>query len=154
MKTYADLVNDTRPLIQQLFPWDLNSAIADQPELLLVDVREPTEFAAAHIAGSINVPRGLLEAACDWNYEETEPRLVTARNKTVVLICRSGNRSALAAFTLQTMGFQRVYSLQTGVRGWNDYELPLVDAYGKHVNIETADEYLTSRVRPDQLQPR
>ena len=153
MKTYADFVSDSPPLIQQFFPWDLTEQISARPELLLVDVREPAEFCTAHIADSINIPRGILEAAASWNYDETEPRLVIARSKPVVLICRSGNRSALAALTLMAMGFQNPIALKTGLRGWNDCELQLVDSSGNVVNIDAAEEYFTSRVRPDQLQP-
>jgi len=125
----------------------------DGPPPLILDVREPEEFAAMHIAGSINVPRGILESACDWGYEETVPELVAAREREVVVVCRSGNRSALAARTMQLMGYRHVLSLKTGLRGWNDAELPLVDAEGRPVPVESADEHFTPRVREDQLPP-
>ncbi|MGB5540480.1 MAG: rhodanese-like domain-containing protein, partial [Gammaproteobacteria bacterium] len=64
-----------------------------------------------------------------------------------------GNRSALAAHTMQLLGYRKVSSMKTGLRGWNDYELPLVNAAGKTVPIETADEFFTTRLRPDQLDP-
>ena len=44
-------------------PWDLEERLQQNPDLLLVDVREPYEFDAMHIAGSMNVPRGILESA-------------------------------------------------------------------------------------------
>jgi 3-mercaptopyruvate sulfurtransferase SseA len=71
----------------------------------------------------------------------------------VVLVCRSGNRSLLAAQTLQLMGFTRVASLRTGVRGWNDADLPLVDGAGQPVDGDTAEVLLASRVRLDQRKP-
>ena len=43
--------------------------------------------------------------------------------------------------------------MKTGLRGWNDYELPLVDASGRMVPVEIADEYFTTRLRPDQVEP-
>jgi len=91
---------------------------------------EPHEFAAMHIRNSINVPRGILESACDWGYEETVPDLVRARERDIIVICRSGNRSALAC----------------------DQEL--VDKDGNIVDIEAADAFFASRVSKEQLGPQ
>ena len=63
------------------------------------------------------------------------------------------NRSALAAYTLQLMGYRDVCSMKTGLRGWNDYELPLVDDSGKTVKVEDADDFFTTRLRPEQESP-
>ena len=153
MKTLKDLVEDILPQIKELFPWDLEEHIAENKDILLVDITEPREFDILHIEGSINVPRGILEASADWNYEDTLPELAAARDREVVLICRSGNRSALAAFTLQIMGFKSVTSLKTGLRGWNDFELPLVDGDGNPVDIDDADDYFSKGPRPDQMEP-
>ena len=152
-KTYQQIVLETEPQVRELFPWDLVERCSSNPALLLVDVREPYEFRRMHIAGSINVPRGILESACDWDYEETVPELVTARGRELVLVCRSGNRSVLAARVMNGMGFENVASLKTGLRGWNDYEQPLVDAVGETVALALADDYFLSRVRPEQLDP-
>lgn len=153
MKTYTDFVNDCLPHIAQLFPWDLAEELEQGKDVLLVDISEPYEYAKLHIPGSINVPRGVLESACDYDYEETVPALASGRERDIVLICRSGNRSALAAGTLQQMGFNKVRSLKTGLRGWNDYEQPLVDGAEQPVDIDTADDYFTTRLRPDQQKP-
>lgn len=151
MKKYTDLVNEVLPHITEAFPWDLQEKMSADDDMLLVDIREPYEFQAMRIEGSINVPRGILESACDWGYEDTVPELASARERKVVLICRSGNRSALAAHTLQQMGYRHAVSLKTGLKGWSDYEQPLVDAQGNPVDIERADEYFEARVRPEQM---
>jgi rhodanese-related sulfurtransferase len=148
---FADLVVFTRPGVRELFPWDLREEFDAGRDLLLVDIREPYEFAAMHIAGSLNVPRGILEMACDWGYEETVPELAAARERDIVLVCRSGNRTILAADVMQKMGFTSVRSLQTGLRGWNDYEQPLVGADEQPVSLEAADDYFTARVSAAQL---
>ena len=153
MKTLKDLVEDILPQIKELFPWDLEEHIAENKDILLVDITEPREFDILHIEGAINVPRGILEASADWNYEDTLPELAAGRDREVVLICRSGNRSALAAFTLQIMGFKSVTSLKTGLRGWNDFELPLVDGNNNPVDIDDADDYFSRGPRPDQMEP-
>jgi hypothetical protein len=54
---------------------------------------------------------------------------------------------------MQLMGYRQVLSMKTGLRGWNDYELPLVNAAGMTVPVDQADEFFTTRLRPDQLDP-
>jgi len=153
MKRFTDLVLECLPHIREDFPWDVEAKldVADPP--LILDIREPAEFSAMHISGSLNVPRGILESSCEYGYEDTVRELVEARSRDIVVVCRSGNRSALAAFTMQLMGYQRVVSMKTGLRGWNDYELPLINAAGMTVPVEVADEFFTTRLRPDQVDP-
>ena len=150
MKTFNDFVNEILPHINELFPWDLQARIDTLTPPLLIDVREPDEYNAMHIEGSINVPRGILESACEFDYEETVPELAAARKKGVVIICRSGRRSALAAYIMQQMGFEDVYSLKTGLRGWNDFEQPLINQHGTQIDIDAADEFFTTHLRPEQ----
>ena len=153
MKRFLELVNGCLPDIEEIMPWDLEVRMRDDPELLIVDVREPEEFAAMHIAGSLLVPRGILESACEWDYEETVPELVRARQRAVVVVCRSGYRSVLAASSMCLLGYEQVVSLQTGLRGWKDFEQPLVDMTGAIVDPDDADRYFTPRLRPDQRRP-
>lgn len=154
MKSYQQLVEEQAKEIDEIFPWDLEEMLQETPDMFLLDIREPEEFNAAHIPGSINVPRGLLEGACDWNYDDTVPELVQSRDRKIVVICRSGNRSVLAAYTMKLMGYQDPVSLKTGIRGWNDYEQPIVDSNNDAVDIDTGDELFASVVRPDQLEPK
>ena len=154
MKRFTDLVNDCLGDITEIFPWDADELMQSERTPLLVDIREQDEFDAMHIQGALHVPRGILESSCEYNYEDTIPELVKARERDVILVCRSGNRSVLAAYTMQLMGYTQVASMKTGLRGWNDYELPLIDASGKMVPVEVADEYFTTRLRPDQIEPK
>ena len=153
MKSFNDIINACLPDITEVFPWDVEEKLGTDPAPLVLDIREPAEYAAMHIQGSLHVPRGVLETACEYNYEETIPELVQAREREVVVVCRSGNRSALAAFTMQQLGYRKVSSMKTGLRGWNDYELPLVKPNGKIVSVDEADEFFTTRLRPDQIEP-
>ena len=153
MKTFKSLIEEILPQIKEMFPWDLEERLQENNDILLVDLTEPREFNTVHIKDSINVPRGILEASCEWNYEDTVPELASARDREVVLICRSGNRSALAAHTMQQLGFKKVTSLKTGLRGWFDYELPLYDGEGNEVDEDTADAYFSKGPRPDQIEP-
>ena len=156
MKRFTDLIATCLPQVKELFPWDLAERLADQTDAppLLLDIREPYEYTAFHLPGSLNVPRGILESACDYGYEDTVPLLVAAREQDIIVICRSGNRSVLAAHTMQLMGYSRVFSLKTGIRGWNDYEQPLQDAQGATVDPDAADVALSVKPTPEQLGPR
>ena len=153
MKSYDALVAEALLRVKELMPWDLSRMIASGSKPVLLDVREPAEFEILHIPGSINVPRGVLEQSCEWDYDETQPFLAAGRELEIVVVCRSGKRSALAADVLLSMGYENVVSLRTGVRGWNDYEQPLVDGSGKLVDTDTADGLLSPRLRPDQHKP-
>lgn len=153
MKTYADLLADAARRVREVMPWDLAERVAREPALLVVDVREPAEFAAGHLRGAINVPRGVLEAACSWDYDDTVPVLAAGRGRAVVVVCRSGQRSLLAADVMSQLGYADVVSLKTGVRGWNDAEQPLVDAAGRAVDGDAAERLLAPRVRADQKRP-
>ena len=150
---YADLLADAARRVRELMPWDLHDRLAAEPSLIELDVREPAEFAAVRIAGAINVPRGILEASCDWDYEETLPLLAAGHQRTIVVVCRSGNRSLLAADVLQQMGFADVMSLKTGVRGWNDFEQALADDAGRALDGDDAEQRLAPQVRPEQRRP-
>ena len=153
MKTFKQLVGEHEKLVNEILPWDLEQKLSCNDGLLVLDIREPEEFAAMHIAGSMNVPRGILEAACDYGYSETVPELVEARKKEIVVACRSGNRSVLAAHTMQQMGYEKVTSLKTGLKGWNDYEQSLVDMNDREVDLDLAEAYLSPRLTSEQQMP-
>lgn len=154
MKKYDDLVADALSRVREIMPWDLSKRLAEDAAPLLLDVREPAEFAMLRIPGSINVPRGVLEQSCEWDYEETVPELAGGREQEIVVLCRSGKRSVLAADVLLQMGYGNVVSLRTGVRGWNDFEQPLEDAEGNPVDGDSADELLATHPLPHQRKPK
>lgn len=151
MKKFMDLIEDALEKVGEIFPWDLEEKLKEDKDILLLDIREPYEFNAMRIKGSINVPRGVLESSCEYNYEETVPDLVESRNREIIVICRSGYRSVLGAYTMQLMGYQNVCSLKTGLRGWNDYEQPLVNESEEVVDIEEGDDYFTPMLKPEQI---
>jgi rhodanese-related sulfurtransferase len=151
MYRFTDLVQACLSRVPEIFPWDLADKLDTDESVLILDVREKAEFDRAHIEGSMHVPRGVLESACEYGYEETVPELVRARDREIVVVCRSGNRSVLAADTMQRMGYNDVKSLKTGLRGWNDDEQPLVDSKGSSVAVEQMDDYFAPKVSVEQL---
>ncbi|RME17132.1 MAG: rhodanese-like domain-containing protein [Alphaproteobacteria bacterium] len=152
-KTYRQLAAEAADRITEIMPWDVPDFLAEHPDALFVDIREREEFARARIPGTLNVPRGILESAAEWDYAETVPELVTAREKPVLLICRSGNRSALAAEVLEQMGFEDVRSVKLGVKGWNDADLELVDAEGNVIDGDEAMAFIELQPGPEQTDP-
>lgn len=154
MKNYAHLVADALTRVKEIMPWDLSQMLAAGEPPILLDVREPSEFSLLHLAGSINVPRGVLEQSCEWDYDETVPALAAGRAQDIVVICRTGKRSALAADVMLQMGFSQVVSLKTGVRGWIDYEQVLIDGHGDEVDADAGDALLAPQVRPEQRKPK
>jgi len=153
-KTFKDLVAEQAREIDEIYPWELADELARGRDQLLLDIRCPSESSTARIPRSLVVPRGILEAACEYGYDETVPELVEARQRRVVVICRSGNRSILAAHTLKQMGFANVASLKTGLKGWNDYDQPLVDGQGRPVDADSAEAFFSPPIGPEKLGPR
>ena len=118
MKTAQDLVLDAKRRIREI---DHEELLALQGKgVPLIDVREPAEYAAGHIRGAINIPRGVLEFEVDGHPAVNcvkDPALAH-REAPIMLACRSGGRSALAADALRALGFAEPLSLAGGFNGW------------------------------------
>ncbi len=150
-KTYQQLIQEALQEIPEIEPWDLEEELQKHPETLLLDIREPDEFQGAYVANSLHAPRGILEQACEWDFAETIPELVEARDRPVIVMCRSGNRSALAALTMKTLGYNKLTSLKLGIKGLNDSDYPLVNSDGDEVDPDWADEFFNPPVADEQL---
>lgn len=96
--------------MQNLAPADLahRLTLADRPAPLLLDVREPWEFAHCHIAGSLPMPMASVPARIEELDPETE----------IVVVCHHGMRSAQVAMFLERQGFSQVFNLTGGVAAW------------------------------------
>lgn len=115
-KTASELVAEAKGRIENLTVEQLAAEIA-AGDAVLVDLREPEELTAnGKIPGSLNVPRGMLEFRADptssYHQEPLDP------SKRVIVHCAAGGRSALAAATLQDMGYERVAQLEGGFNAW------------------------------------
>jgi UDP-N-acetylglucosamine 2-epimerase (non-hydrolysing) len=95
----------------------------DRGDWHFVDVREPDEYAAGHLPGAKSSPRGFLEVKADLEHPKRDPWFAD-RTRKLVLYCGGGHRSALAAQTLQAMGFAQVRSLAEGWTGWTKRGYP------------------------------
>jgi rhodanese-related sulfurtransferase len=89
----------------------------DRGDVVFVDIREPDELVReGMVPGAESSPRGMLEFHADPESQAHKP--VFSSDRTIVLYCASGGRSALAAKTLQDMGFENVVHLGGGFKAW------------------------------------
>lgn len=123
-KSLKDLVADAKSRIREISAADADEAIKKNPDTLVLDVREPAEWAEGHVPGALLVPRGMLEAKADLEYANREPRLAD-RSQPIIVHCASAARSAMAADVLQQMGFTNVRSLAGGIVAWKEKGLPI-----------------------------
>lgn len=110
MKTAHDLVAAARARITEVPLAEADAAVRAAD--LLIDVREPDEYAAGHLPGAMGIPRGLLEFRCSAA-PELQPR-----DLKIVVYCKTGGRAALAACALHEMGYVSVQSLAGGFDAW------------------------------------
>ena len=110
-KSAAELVADAKTRINEVTPTEAMQMHAADPGIIYLDVREPMEWNLGRIPGALFIPRGNLET----RVEATIPR-----DKKVIIYCAHGNRSALAADTMQEMGYTDVASMSQGFVGWVD----------------------------------
>lgn len=125
MKTVQDLVAEAKAHIREIDAAELRELQARG--VPVVDVREPGEYAEGHIPGAVNIPRGVLEFEVDGHPAVNcvrDPAL-GHRDQPIILQCRSGARSALAADALRRLGFVEPLSLAGGFMGWANAGLPV-----------------------------
>ncbi|WP_339845655.1 rhodanese-like domain-containing protein [uncultured Halopseudomonas sp.] len=118
MKNAHDLVADAKDQIQEVSIEQADAAIRNADAL--IDVREGDEFAAGHIPGAIHIPRGLLE------FKLSNMPELSARDLKLVLYCKTSGRAALAACSLQQMGYMNVQSISGGFDAWNEAGKPVM----------------------------
>ncbi|MEJ2479604.1 MAG: rhodanese-like domain-containing protein [Acidihalobacter sp.] len=122
-KTLSDFIQEARARIKEISADDLAELLEDAAEPLVVDTREPYEYAVRHIPGSLLIPRGVLESAADPANARRVEALCGARKRTVVLYCDTGARSAMGAAVLMDMGFADVRNLAGGLKLWEAEDL-------------------------------
>jgi len=112
---YERLVAETKKNIIEISPADA-AAKAKNSEARIVDVREKDEWEESHISHAIHMSRGTIEL----DIEEKIPD----KNAMIICHCGGGGRSALAAESLQKMGYKNVRSMAGGFKAWKAAGLP------------------------------
>jgi rhodanese-related sulfurtransferase len=109
--TPQDMVAEAKQHITEVTVTTAKQLLADG-NIVVVDTREESEYAAGHINNALLLPRGVLEFKIG-NVPE-----LTDKSKAVLIYCRTGGRSALAAQTMQQLGYKNVLSMAGGFEAW------------------------------------
>lgn len=90
--------------------------LINREKAVVIDVSEPAEYAAGHVANARSIPLGSLEGAKELPTNKTLP---------LVVVCATGARAARAAATLRKAGHEKAQALGGGLRAWRDANLPI-----------------------------
>jgi sulfur-carrier protein adenylyltransferase/sulfurtransferase len=107
MSAYNDLVAAARRHVTELEPEEVEARMG---RVTLIDVREPDEYESGTVGGSLLLPRGVLESTIESQIPD--------RDRDLILFCAAGQRSVLAAASLQAMGYENVASMAGGFDRW------------------------------------
>lgn len=114
---FLKIVEEAKSRIREVTVADVRRKLEAGENFHLVDVREDHEWAKDHLPRAIHLCKGIIERDIEKMSPDT--------NTEIILYCGGGFRSALAADNLQKMGYQRVFSMDGGYRGWCEAGLPL-----------------------------
>lgn len=140
--TYSDLIADVRKSIRVVTLEEMKQRLEAKAPMVLLDVREKEEYRAGYIPGAVSVPRGFLEMQIEQK--------VADKSAPIVAYCAGGIRSALAAKTLQDLGYTNVESANPGFVRWKDLGYPIEtppqlsdaqrDRYSRHILLPEVGE--------------
>jgi rhodanese-related sulfurtransferase len=118
----SDVVAKAKATIKECSVRDVHACL--NADTVLIDIREPAEYQRGHIPGAIIIPRGLLEFEILPALERLGAGSAPGECD-IVLYCGTGGRSALAAKSLDAMGFRNVKSMDGGIVAWAEAKFPL-----------------------------
>jgi len=113
---FLQLVNDAKSRIREVSVEETRKRVGAGPDVRLIDVREDKEWEAGHALGAEHLGKGIIERDIEAQ--------VPDKSTELILYCGGGYRSALAADTLQQMGYTNVYSMAGGWKAWKDSGAP------------------------------
>ena len=114
---FLKLVNDAKAAVRECTVEDVKARLDRGESLAFIDVREDEEYARDHAAGARHMGRGILERDIE--------KEIPDKDTEIVLYCGGGFRSALAAESLQKMGYRNVISMDGGIRAWREAGYPM-----------------------------
>jgi molybdopterin/thiamine biosynthesis adenylyltransferase/rhodanese-related sulfurtransferase len=136
-KSYADLLREAREQVREVSAAEAATAREDDPRVVLLDVREETEWEAGHAAGALHVSKSYLEQDIEG--------AVPDRDRPIVIYCAGGIRSLFAGQTLQALGYTNVASMAGGFQSWKaqglEWDMPRIlseaqkHRYSRHLLI-------------------
>jgi len=133
--TVDKMVESAKENVNLLTPEQLFEIMSGEDVYTLIDVRSPLEHFPGYISGSVLLSRGSLEFQIGKEkFWEDAGLYMPAKNEIIILYCKKGNRGILAAQTLMTMGYQKVYAIEGGFKNWEltypDYVEKNLEALG------------------------
>jgi len=114
---FLALVNDAKSRIRETNVAEVKKRLDAGEKLVMVDVREESEWVRGHIPGAIHLGKGVIERDIE--------KAVPDPSAEIILYCGGGFRSALAVDNLKKMGYQNPVSMDGGWRGWTEAGLPV-----------------------------
>jgi len=116
-KTFLDIVNETRPRVKELTLDEAKAKLSQNTGVILMDVREDSEWQKGHAAEAMHLGKGVLERDLETKVPNPETE--------IIMYCGGGFRSILSADAAQRMGYQKVYSLIGGYRSLTEAGWPM-----------------------------
>ena len=113
--TPHDLVVEAKSQIKEIATAEAQSMLGKR---VIIDVREYDEYAAGHLPGAINIPRGVLEFKIGMVPE------CARKDGSFLIYCRTSGRAALSAVQLQRLGYTDIISMAGGYEVWNNENRP------------------------------
>lgn len=114
---FLEIVDDAKSRIEQTDVATVRQRLDRGEPLVLIDVREESEWDRGRIPGAFHLGKGIIERDVE--------RLIPDLDTEIILYCGGGYRSALAADALRQMGYRRPVSMAGGIRGWMEAGFPL-----------------------------
>ena len=118
-KSVQQLLDEAAAVVPFISLDELQARLRSSNSLIVLDLREPSAFAAGHIPGARNLPRGQLELMVN--------KVLPDPTQPIVTVCEFGKISTLAAATLRELGFQRASALDGGMNAWRERGWPIDD---------------------------
>ena len=112
---FEKLVAEAKKNISEISPQDAATKL-ETGDAVIIDVREKDEWGEEHIPGAVHMSRGTIELDVEEKVPDT--------NAMIICHCGGGGRSALAAESLQKMGYENVRSMAGGFKAWRAAGLP------------------------------
>ena len=114
---FLKAVNLAKSRVRENTPEDVKRKREAGESFYLVDVREDNEWQKGHAAGAIHLGKGIIERDIET--------AIPDHDAEIILYCGGGFRSALAADSLQTMGYKKVISMDGGWKRWRELGYPI-----------------------------
>jgi rhodanese-related sulfurtransferase len=120
-ETADEMVEDAKARITEINRDDLKGMIDEMAYFVLIDIREQNEHDAGYISGSVLIPRGVLEfRVANESFWDDEGMYMPLKTDSLVVYCKKGNRTALAAESLRQLGYEHILCLDGGFLSWKE----------------------------------